>query len=208
MLGIPAYWHFSFLLGYPWKVGSLKQGFLRKFSWPSSNPDLPQSSTVVYIEVHPNHVECIESFEVEAASDWRDWELESTITKYGRQPRAVLEFSSNSYLFKTSPFTNKPLRNYKIMNFQSTPVLPFPAKPIQWNIHTTHYTSATTHGLQVHPNPLHPRSAFLSPQKSREEKVTSLIPTLPVRPEPMGLDPMGGLLDVGWMPLKIGNVFK
>lgn len=26
-----------------------------------------------------------------------------------------------------------------------------------------------------------PRSAYLSPQKSREEKVTSLIPTLPVR---------------------------
>lgn len=38
------------------------------------------------------------------------------------------------------------------------------------------------------------RSALLSPQKSREEKVTSLIPTLPVRsytrfrPKKVGLD--------------------
>lgn len=112
MLGILARHIGTFLsclvTGYPRRIGSLKQGFLRKFSWPSLNPDVPQSSTVVYLEVHPNHVVRIKSLELEAASDWQDWELESTTTKYGRQPRTVLEFSSNSYQFKTSPFTTKP----------------------------------------------------------------------------------------------------
>ena len=143
-----------FLAWLPMKNWSLKQGFLRKFSWPSLNPDVPRSSTVVYLEVHPNHVVRIESLELEAASDWQDWELESTITKHGRQPRTVLEFSNNSYQFKTSPFTNKPFSNYKMINFQSTPCPAIPRKTIQWNIHTIPPTTPAPPPTGCkHPNP-------------------------------------------------------
>lgn len=96
----------------------------------------------------------------------------------------------------------KTFSNYKIINFQSTPVLPFWTKPIQWNIHPYHpLHQRHHHGLQTS-KPLHPRSAFLSPQKSREEKVTSLIPTLPVRPSHW-LDPMDWLMLVAFENRKV-----
>ena len=96
----------------------------------------------------------------------------------------------------------KTFSNYKIINFQSTPVLPFWTKPIHWNIHPYHpLHQRHHHGLQTS-KPLHPRSAFLSPQKSREEKVTSLIPTLPVRPSHW-LDPMDWLMLVAFENRKV-----
>lgn len=74
--------------------------------------------------------------------------------KHGRQPRTVLEFSNNSYQFKTSPFTNKPFSNYKMINFQSTPYPAIPRKTIQWNIHTIPPTTPAPPPTGCkHPNP-------------------------------------------------------
>lgn len=194
----PAYWHFSFLLGYrlpkknwftqarlsqevflavikSWCATIQYCCLLRSSSKPRGTHQIPWIRsrfwlTGLGIRIH----------------HYKIWSSTKNSTWVFQQ---FISIQNISLYYKT-------FSNYKIINFQSTRC------PAILN----------KNNLVKHPSipPLHqrhpwPRSAFLSPQKSREEKVTSLIPTLPVRPSQWGWIPWIGWC---WLPLKIGKSFK